>query len=414
MIQEKRISEELARMARITAPGRGINRLAFTDSDWEGRAYLVSLMKEAGLDVKVDAFGNIIGHLPGADETLPSVMIGSHADSVPDGGNYDGIAGVLTGIEIARSMKDDGFVNDRGLEIVIFACEESSRFDAGTLGSGAMRGKLSRKKLMDIHDHAGNSLYSVLRLRDLDPDNLDSAVWKKPLAAMFEVHIEPGRYLEHEGYPLGIVTGITAPYRLRVHIHGTESHSGATPMNLRHDGLAAAAEIILAVERTGLRTMPEATATVTTLDALPNAMNVIPGKVTLGIDIRSISDDAKDEIEAHILDVIRQIGRNRDISINVETLAHDKSVSISHDVSDFLLHTAQTLSIPAVKMTSGAGHDAMNWADYCPTGMLFFRSRGGISHAPEEYAGLSDIIKAMKTMGKAVRTVCSKDFTFKK
>lgn len=414
MIDEKRISEELSRMATITAPGRGINRLAFTDTDWEGRAYLMSLMKEAGLAVRTDAFGNIIGHLPGQDESLPSVMIGSHADSVPDGGNYDGIAGVLCGIEIARSMKEENFKNDRGLEVVIFACEESSRFDAGTLGSSVMRGLLSKKKLLEIHDHAGNSLYDVLRFRDLKPDDLGSALWTKPLAAMFEVHIEPGRYLEYEGYPLGIVTGITAPYRLRVHIHGTEGHSGATPMNLRHDGLAAAAEIILAVEHTALRTMPEATGTVTTLGLSPNAMNVIPGHVTLGIDIRSISDDAKDEIEAHILDVIRQTSRNRDLSIDVETLARDASVPISHDVSDFLLSTAQSLSVPAVKMTSGAGHDAMHFADYCPTGMLFFRSRGGISHAPEEYASLSDIMKAMRTMEQAVRRTCSKDFSFRK
>ena len=175
MVSSKRLQQQLATLKKITAPGRGINRLAFTDADWQGRSYLMGLMREAGMELREDAFGNVIGHVQGADESLPAVMFGSHGDSVPEGGNFDGIVGILAAIETVRSMREDGFMPKRPLEVVLFLCEESSRFSAATLGSRAMRGELSQEDLVRLHDREGHTLYEVLKGRGFATDHIESA-----------------------------------------------------------------------------------------------------------------------------------------------------------------------------------------------------------------------------------------------
>lgn len=204
MISKQRLQQQLAALNEITAPGRGINRLAFTDADWRGRSYLMGLMREAGMELREDAFGNVIGHVQGADESLPAVMFGSHGDSVPEGGNFDGIVGILAAIETVRSMREDGFTPKRPLEVVLFLCEESSRFSAATLGSRAMRGELSQEDLVRLHDKEGHTLYEVLKGHGLDPDHIESARYTKPLRAFLELHIEQGKVLEHEGLPIAL------------------------------------------------------------------------------------------------------------------------------------------------------------------------------------------------------------------
>lgn len=182
MISRTRLQQQLADLQDITAPGKGINRLAFTDADWQGRAYLMGLMHEAGMELREDAFGNVIGHVKGADESLSAVMFGSHGDSVPQGGNFDGIVGILAAIETVRSMQEDGFTPQRPIEVVLFLCEESSRFSAATLGSRAMRGELSHDDLLRLHDKEGHTLYEVLKSRHLDPDHIESARYTRPFA----------------------------------------------------------------------------------------------------------------------------------------------------------------------------------------------------------------------------------------
>ena len=221
MISLERLEAAFAHMKTITAPGNGIHRLAFSDADWAGRQYLIDLMKEVGLTIRIDAFGNVIGHYTGTDEDLPAIMCGSHGDSVPEGGNYDGIFGILTAIETIRSMQEDHFRPDNPIEVVLFMCEESSRFGAATLGSRAMRGELSAKDLDTLKGKDGCSLRQVLLSRGLDPDHLEKAVYTRPLKAFLETHIEQGRVLEHEGLTIGAVTGIAAPSRFKVHLHGS-------------------------------------------------------------------------------------------------------------------------------------------------------------------------------------------------
>ncbi|WP_298461159.1 M20 family metallo-hydrolase [uncultured Mitsuokella sp.] len=415
MISASRLEERLAHIRSLTAPngGAGIMRLAFTDSDWACRAYLLSLMKDAGLSCREDAFGNIIAHRAGRREDLPAVMFGSHGDSVPHGGNFDGIVGILSAIEVAKSLEEDGIETDAPLEIVLFMCEESSRFGAATLGSRAMRGKLTQEDLTRLKDKDGVTLREALLSRHLHPEALASARYDKPLKAFFEVHIEQGRVLESMKKDIGIVTGIVAPTRMRIHLHGRADHSGATPMNLRADGLCAAAEIILAVEREArLHTEPPVVGTVGTVDVEPGAMNVIPGEVTIGVDIRSISAEAKAEAAAHIEDFARQAAAARHIPLTIEHLGCGTPAPISREMVSFLAGLCEKDGISCMTLPSGAGHDAMHWPDYTQVGMLFIPCRDGISHNPRESAELADIARVAKLLEQAVRQAARADFRF--
>lgn len=412
MINKERLAARFAHMKTLTAPGKGINRLAFTDADWEGRAYLTSLMKEAGMTIRVDPFGNVIAHRAGLDESLPAVMCGSHGDSVPEGGNYDGVTGILGAIEVAQSMADDDFQNDRPLEVVLFMSEESSRFSRATLGSRAMRNELTLDDLHNYKDKEGKSLYDILKSRGLDPDHISDAVYKNPLAAFFEIHIEQGKVLEHDHLQIGVVTGIAAPTRMKLHLHGSADHSGATPMNLRHDGLAAASEIILAVEReAAAHKEPPVVGTVGTISIHPNAMNVVPGEVEIGVDVRSIDKKAKAETVAAILKDAEEITARRGISMDVERLSDETPVPLRPEMTDFLAKCCEEEGMTYKKMPSGAGHDAMHWADYCPTGMLFLPCKDGISHNPAEYADMDDITNTVKVLERAIRKACGREFS---
>lgn len=409
MISAERLNKQLQTIKKFSAPGRGINRLAFTDSDWQCRRYLITQMKEAGLSVRTDAFGNVIGRLAGQRDDLPAVMTGSHGDSVPEGGNYDGIVGVLSAIEAIRSMQEDGFRPIHPIEVVLFMCEESSRFSAATLGSRAMRGRLPAADLLRLHDAAGKTLHQVLKDRGLDPEHIASARYEKPLKAFLEVHIEQGRVLEHDRCQIGIVTGIAAPYRLRCRLHGRADHSGATPMNLRQDGLCAAAKIILAVERIAAQYTPPVVGTVGVINVSPGVMNVIPGEVQLGIDVRSTAKDARDQAVENICAEIRRISSQRGIPVNIERISREDPAVMDPGLVRLLTRTAKQLGFSHRCLPSGAGHDSMHWADYTPTGMIFLPCRDGISHNPAEYADIRDITAACTVLSRALRELASGD-----
>ncbi len=406
MIQIKRIKQALAHLRQITAPGDGINRLAFSDADWAGRAYIMNLMQEAGLTLRIDPFGNVIGYYDGKDNSLPAVMCGSHGDSVPNGGNYDGIYGILTAIETVHSMKDDHFVPDHPVEVVLFMCEESSRFGAATLGSRAMRGELSDTDLDTLTDKEGHILRQVLQSRHLHPELLEQAIYKRPLKAFLETHIEQGKVLEHEHKKIGVVSGIAAPTRFKVHLHGSADHSGATPMNLRRDGLCAAAPIITKLEELATKeTLAPVVGTVGICDVVPDVMNVIPGEVTLGMDIRSISAAAKDKVTKELKDYIHQVATERHISYDIEPISDEKPAPMNPAMMHLISKTAEELGYPSLIMPSGAGHDTMHWADYTPSGMIFIPCRNGISHNPAEFASLEDIEAGANVFSQVIRTL---------
>ena len=378
----------------------GVNRLAFSDQDWRVRDFLMSRLESLGLPLKVDAFGNVIAHWQGSNADAPTVLIGSHTDSVPRGGQFDGMAGILAAIEAVQSLQEDGFTPECSIDIVLFMCEESSRFGVATLGSHAMRGLLSAKRLHD-----------VLKARGLDPDNVPNQKFTTPLKAFLELHIEQGAVLENAECPLSIVTGISAPSRFNLTIHGTAGHSGATPMADRHDGLCAAAEIILATEAAAKAASDTPiVATIGSVNVLPGVMNVIPGEVTLGLDVRSIYNDAKQAVSAAILAKAEKICQARDIPLTITKLSEEKPLMISQAMISAMETVANEEHFPYMTLPSGAGHDAMNWGDYTEVGMIFIPCRHGISHNPDEEINMDDLVLGTQYLEALLKKISHTDF----
>ena len=406
MIQKERLQKDFDAMAQFTGLGEGINRLAFTEADWEGRQYIIDRMTDAGLDVEIDGFGNVIGYKIGTNPDLPVVMVGSHTDSVPNGGNYDGVAGVLSAIEVVRSIIDDGFEHEHTIAVVDFMCEESSRFDAATLGSMAMRGKLTLNDLHRLVDKQGISLYDALKERKLHPDDLESMAYNRPVKAFIEMHIEQGKVLEHEQKQIGIVSGIAAPERFYVTIRGNADHSGATPMNLRHDALCGSSKIILGIEEvTSMQEEPSVVGTVGIAKVVPGAMNVIPGSVKLGVDIRSISKVARDSVVFLIKELIDVIAEKRGLSYTIEPIAQDHPVAMHPAMIREIEEAVKSVGVDYMTMSSGAGHDAMHWTEVAPTGMIFIPCRDGISHNPAEFAAMNDIVVGAEVLENVIKNI---------
>ena len=406
MIQKERLQKDFDAMAQLTGFGEGINRLAFTDADWEGRQYIIDRMADAGLDVEIDGFGNVIGYKVGTNPDLPVVMVGSHTDSVPNGGNYDGVAGVLSAIEVVRSIIDDGFEHEHTIAVVDFMCEESSRFGAATLGSKAMRGKLTLNDLHRLVDKQGVSLYDALKNRKLHPDAIESMAYNLPVKAFIEMHIEQGKVLEHEQKKIGIVSGIAAPERFYVTIRGNADHSGATPMNLRHDALCGASKIILGIEEvTSMQEEPPVVGTVGIAEVVPGAMNVIPGSVKLGVDIRSISKVARDSVVFLIKELIDVIAEKRGLSYTIEPIAQDHPVAMHSVMIREIEEAVKSVGVDYMTMPSGAGHDAMHWTEVAPTGMIFIPCRDGISHNPVEFAAMDDIVAGAEVLENVIKNI---------
>ena len=406
MIQKERLQKDFDAMAQLTGLGEGVNRPAFTDADWEGRQYIIDCMNDAGLDVEIDGFGNVIGYKVGTNPDLPVVMVGSHTDSVPNGGNYDGVVGVLSAIEAVRSMIDDGFEQEHTIAVVDFMCEESSRFGAATLGSKVMRGKLILNDLHRLVDTQGITLYDALKGRNLNPDAIESMAYNRPVKAFIEIHIEQGKVLEHEQKQIGIVSGIAGPERFYVTIRGNADHSGATPMNLRHDALCGASKIILGIEEvTSMQEEPPVVGTVGIAEVVPGAMNVIPGAVKLGVDIRSISKVARDSVVFLIKELIDVIAEKRGLSYTIEPISKDHPVSMHPLIVKEIERAVTSLQLEYMIMPSGAGHDAMHWAEVAPTGMIFIPCRDGISHNPAEFAAMDDIVAGAEVLENVIKNI---------
>ena len=404
MIQRERLVKDFEAMAQLTAPGEGINRLAFTDADWAGRQYIIDCMTDAGLSIEIDDFGNVIGYKIGKKADLPVVMVGSHTDSVPNGGNYDGVVGVLSAIEVIRGMTDDGYEHDHTIAVVSFMCEESGRFGNATLGSKAMRGELTLQDLHRLVDKQGISLYEALKGRNLNPDGIETMAYKRPVKSFTEIHIEQGKVLEHEQKTIGIVTGIAAPERFYVTIRGNADHSGATPMNLRHDALCGASKIILGIEEiASMQEEPPVVGTVGVVEVTPGAMNVIPGAVKLGVDIRSISKVARNSVVTLVKEFIDITAEKRGLSYTIETIAQDHPVEMHPAMIREIEEAVKSVGVEYMTIPSGAGHDAMHWAEVVPTGMIFIPCRDGISHNPAEFAEMDDIVTGAAVLDKVLR-----------
>jgi len=389
-VDRKRLEEKINLLARIGMTRKGSERTAYSIKDMRAKDALTYLMRRSGLRVRVDGVGNVFGKTRvGAG---PVVMIGSHIDTVPSGGRFDGVVGVASGIEIARTINENAVELRRPIEVCAFSAEESSRFGIGTLGSAVVAGELDAKDIEPLRDRLGTRLGEVLARLGRGHDAINrSRRNPSEIHAYLELHVEQGPILETGGKKIGVVSAISASTRLRVKFLGRADHSGTTPMNLRKDALAAASEMILAVEKISRDEVKGVVGTVGTLNLLPNAMNVVPGTVELGIDIRSISSEAKRKAVELVLQEARRISERRSIELEATTMKEDQPVTLDGDIVSLFEDVCRSREISYLNMISGAGHDAMKMARITRSGLIFIPSRRGISHNPDEWTDLGDI-----------------------
>jgi N-carbamoyl-L-amino-acid hydrolase len=385
-------------LARMSAGGPGITRLAFSDEDRRAGEYIQELMRQSGLAVRRDPFGNIIGRLEGTVPGAPAVATGSHLDTVPQGGKFDGVVGVVGGLAAIRRLAERGPL-PHPLELIVFMAEESSRFGFATMGSKAMTG-LASAAWSKAKDQAGESLPDVLARQGIDLTGARSAArGREEFAAFLELHIEQGPLLERSEKSIGIVEAIAAPTRLRVVVEGTAGHSGTTPMDDRQDALVSAAMIIIAVQEIALEHHHRGTVgTVGVIQNHPNVMNVIPGRVEMGVDIRGVDHDSIIETIQDIKDAVSTIADGQDTPVAIEVVTSDKPVPLNPDIIQTIESVCRQLDLPFKRMNSGAGHDAMNMAAITPTGMIFIPCRAGISHNPDEDADPDDIMRGIDVL----------------
>lgn len=414
MVSSKRLADNFKILSEIGVQDNGgITRLAFSDADWQARDFVLRLMAQAGLEIRVDAFGNIIGRREGLNPAAPVVMMGSHIDSVPSGGNFDGVVGVLGAIEVMQCLEDEQAELYHPVEVVVFMAEESSRFGVATLGSKVFCGKIKMNDLERFVDKQGISLPAALRLRGLAADEEIDISYPGLIKSFLELHIEQGKVLETVGRQLGIVTGIAAPTRLRLIVSGQADHSGATPMNMRRDALTAAAEIILAVEKlAGASAETGIVGTTGIIQAEPGVMNVIPGRVELGIDLRGTSLAAKKLVLQQLTEAIGSVKERRQVKVETICLTDEEPVVLSSQMVEFLQALCTERGDSVLLMPSGAGHDAMHLAARAPTGLIFIPCRGGISHNPAEWAEITDIAAGTALLLAATRKLAQQDFVW--
>lgn len=381
------------RISEIGEIGRqesgGVTRLSFSNEERAAKDLVASYMEEAGLSVYEDAVGNLFGRREGRDPDAPAVLIGSHVDSVYSGGDFDGPLGVLSGIEVLQAMSEEGIETAHPVEVVAFTDEEGARFSFGMIGSRAVAGHLSPEDLSH-QDASGVSVADAMRSYGLAPERIGEA--SRPegsVAAYVEVHIEQGRVLENEDLPVGIVTGIAGPVWLRLTLEGETGHAGSTPMSLRRDALSAAAEIMGAVEQEASET-GTTVGTVGQIEAKPGGINIIPGRVELSLDLRDIDEAVRDGVESRIRERIEEVCGRRGVKLAVEELQRLSPAPCSEVVRGAAESACEEVGIRPFALPSGAGHDGMHLTEVCPMGMIFVRSKDGISHNPEEWSSKED------------------------
>lgn len=411
MVNEKRFKENFDEISKFGAlDGGGLTRLAFSNEDKNAREFLINLMKDVGLKVRTDTVGNIYAKFDDvAESNLPAVSVGSHIDSVPKGGFYDGTLGVMAGLEVITAIKESGIKLKRPLELIVFVCEESSRFKMATLGSKIVSGKLSVQRLKELKDDSEISVFDAMKNFGLDPENLQNSLLKDgTYKSYLELHIEQGRVLEEKGFNVGVVTGIAAPIRFELNIKGKADHSGATPMDMRNDALVAASHIIIKAQNLA-KEKETAVATVGYIRVIPGALNVVPGEVVMGVDIRDIDEATLNLVNEELRTYIQNLSKELGFSYSIKELACDKPVKLDNEMVNLLDENAKNLGINALKMPSGAGHDAMHLKGIANSvGMIFIPCKDGISHNINESINFGDAIKGAEILAKTMVNLASK------
>jgi N-carbamoyl-L-amino-acid hydrolase len=384
----ERISRELDELAAFSdGEPPAVTRVLYTKADLRARAYLKQLCTASGLTVREDPVGNLFARWNGADAQLPAVATGSHIDAIPHSGRYDGTVGVLGGLEAIRSLQAAGFRPRRSIELLMFTSEEPTRFGIGCVGSRALCGALSADALGNLRDTDDHWFDHVRQSAGFHGPLANVRLAADCYAAFVELHIEQGPLLERVGVPVGVVTAIAAPASLRIQFEGEGGHAGAVLMPARRDALCAAAEIILAVEA-GAKSSgsPDTVATTGICRVHPGAINSIPNKVILDIDVRDIQLDARDRALAQIRASVADVIKHRQVAATIELLNSDPPAKMAAPIIDAIEAVCGQLGQTHQRMVSRAYHDSLFMSRLCPTGMVFIPCRDGISHRPDEYA----------------------------
>lgn len=378
----------------------GVTRLGYTKNEDVMHGAIRNFAREMGLKYSSDEVGNTYVY---EDDYNEYYLIGSHLDSVISGGRYDGVAGVLAGLLILKWIKDNNL--NIPLKVVAFRCEESSSFGIATVGSGLITKKLQIEKMKKVKNTEGISLYEALRFRGYNPE------CKKIEGVLkyFELHIEQGRILEDEGLKIGIINSIAAATRYWLTIDGRQDHSGATPMGMRQDALCAAGEIIIELENIAKReSIHSSVGTVGYLGNYPNAFNVVPGRVKMGLDIRGVEKDSIDRIDDEIVKFVDEVCKKRNLNYELDNISKAIPVKLDEDLKNELSDVATKLGIKHKIMNSGAGHDAMKFWDIAPTGMVFIPCKDGVSHNKAEEIEYEDIILGSKIIFEELKQLNSR------
>ena len=396
----KSIAEDLLRLSAFGATPNGIDRRLFSPADYAARAQFAAWALEDGRRVTQDHAGNVFAARPGRGDAA-AILTGSHLDTVPTGGPYDGAYGAVAALWALRRLDEDGLALDRPVEAVAWAGEEGSRFPLGCLGSSAFAGLNDLASVERLFDDDGVSFavarageYGLLRDVPLRDDG-------RAPAAYVELHIEQGPVLEHRGVRLGNVTAIAGQRRFEVEVQGESGHAGTVPMVLRRDALAAAAEIVLALEAEGAR-HDGAVLTVGRLVVEPNQTNVIPGRVTFRVDARSVDDAILTQLGREVAAQAERVGARRGVRVAVESIEHRPAVAMDAGLRAALAEAFAALGEPALDLPSGAGHDAMCVAAIAPAAMIFVPSAGGRSHVGNEYTSPADLDLGVAALARAI------------
>jgi N-carbamoyl-L-amino-acid hydrolase len=408
-VDQDRLQAEIDELGLISdAEPPAVTRVVFTPTDLKARAWMKARCKQAGLVLREDAIGNTFARWPGSDPNSAAVATGSHIDAIPNAGKYDGVVGVLGGLEAIRALQRSGFRPENSIELLIFTAEEPTRFGIGCLGSRLLSGTLSADAARELKDSVGNPL-DLVRTAAGFHDSLDST--KLPPSfykAFVELHIEQGPILERDRIALGVVTSIAAPASLRVLIEGSGGHAGGVLMPDRRDALCAAAELVLAVEAAARNSgAADTVATVGICNVFPGAVNSIPSRVQLSVDIRDIDLVRRDLVVQLTENTAQMISARRRVEIRTEVVNADAPAICDSAVVESLKSSCQKHGLPFLPMVSRAYHDSLFMSRIAPTAMLFIPCRGGYSHRPDEYASPIDIAQGTLVLAETLAALAS-------
>jgi N-carbamoyl-L-amino-acid hydrolase len=408
-VDPNRIQRELDKLATFSdVPSPAVTRVVYTATDLAGRRYIKHLCEDAGLVIREDAAGNLFARWTGWEPDLPAVGTGSHIDAIPNAGMYDGTVGVIGGIEAIRTLQRAGYRPRRGIELLLFTAEEPTRFGIGCMGSRLLARVLDPAKGSGLKDNDGHTLDEAREMAGFSGSLADVPLPAGYYSAFVELHIEQGPLLERGGIDVGVVTNIAAPASLVIRIEGEGGHAGAVLMPDRHDAFCAAAEFALCVEAAAKGTGAiDTVATIGICEVFPGAVNSVPSRVRMTLDVRDTDQARRDSVIAQVSKACEEIGVRRGVRFQREILNTDAPATCDPRIVDALTAACEAQGLSYLRMVSRAYHDSLFMARIVPTAMLFVPCRGGVSHRPDEFSSTAAIANGVRVLASALATLSS-------